>query len=345
MRSTIVCVDDEKPLLTALFEQLEIWFGGRYSIEKALSGDEAIQIVNNCLNNNRLVSVVITDYIMPSMKGDELLEEINKIDSSIKKIMITNPSSTDGIIRAINKANIYRYISKPWDAKDLMLTILEAIKSYEHEKQYAELQKKYNEIYSKNEQFQQYFDSSIQNSIEIMSKASDIKYYSIYGHSERVAKYCILIAKAMEMNESEIKYLNHAALLHDCGKLIMSDTELSELHNNINENKSVQDLRNIQIKASENILEKFNEYEKIFPVIKNQFEEYDGSGPFNVKENDIPLHSRIINVANYYDFFKNKYPEKLSSINILDKLEEFRSKKFDPKILDVFSSIIKTFES
>lgn len=344
MRSTIVCVDDEKSLLNTLSEQLEVWLGGRYSIEKALSGDEALKIIHNCINNNRPISVVISDYIMPNMKGDELLEKINKIDSSIKKIMITNFSSTDGIIRAINRANIYRYISKPWDPKDLMLTLLEAIKSYEREKQYSDLTNKFEELAEKNEKLQKNFDSNIQSFIEIISKVSDTKHYSIYGHSERVAKYCVLIGKEMQMSELELKYLNYMSLIHDIGKLAMNDDELSTLHNRTIDDKSISELRNIQIKASENILTSLIEYDRFIPIIRNQFEEYDGSGPLKIKENNIPIQSRIICISNYYDFFKNKSENKISSIEILSKLEEFRGKKFDPKILDIFSSVIKKLE-
>ena len=141
MRSTIICVDDDKLILNLLYNQLEEWFGENYYIEKALNATEGYNILDRCLKQGRDVSVFISDYIMPITKGDELLTKVKELNPKIKRIMLTGYSAMDGIINAINKAGIYRYISKPWDSKDMMLTLLEAIKSYEQDKITFELSK------------------------------------------------------------------------------------------------------------------------------------------------------------------------------------------------------------
>jgi two-component system sensor histidine kinase/response regulator len=68
------------------------------------------------------------------MKGDALLEKLHDLDPSARKILLTGQASLEGIGNAINRANLYRFISKPWEKEDLIMTINEAIKSYEQEK-------------------------------------------------------------------------------------------------------------------------------------------------------------------------------------------------------------------
>jgi signal transduction histidine kinase len=89
------------------------------------------------------IPLIIADYIMPEMTGDMLLESIYQKDKYIKTILLTGQASIQGVENAVNKANLYRYISKPWEKDDLTLTVREAIRSYLQEKtiknQYEEL--------------------------------------------------------------------------------------------------------------------------------------------------------------------------------------------------------------
>jgi C4-dicarboxylate-specific signal transduction histidine kinase len=134
----IVCVDDEKIILTGLESELDGNFGRRYDIELAESGEEALEIVQEAIEDGIEVAMVISDFIMPSMKGDELLIKIHELSPDTIKIMLTGQADTDGIANTINKAKLYRYIAKPWERSDLILTLEEALKSYEKEKKLKE---------------------------------------------------------------------------------------------------------------------------------------------------------------------------------------------------------------
>ncbi len=133
-KQAIICIDDEAIVLDALTEQLQNEFGEEYSIEVAENGDEAIEIFEEYLQNSIEIPVVIADFIMPGMKGDELLEKIFLRRPDTRNILLTGQASIQGVSNAVNKANLYRYISKPWDKDDLILTIREALRSYEQEK-------------------------------------------------------------------------------------------------------------------------------------------------------------------------------------------------------------------
>lgn len=126
----ILCIDDESIVLDSLREQLQQEFGTEYTIETAESGSEALEIFEDLQAENVEVPVIIADFIMPGMKGDELLENIHNLKPDPKKILLTGQASIQGVSNAVNKANLYRFISKPWDKDDLVLTVKEAIRSF-----------------------------------------------------------------------------------------------------------------------------------------------------------------------------------------------------------------------
>ena len=129
-KSAILCVDDEKMVLSSLKEQLKTIVGMEFKIETAESGAEALEICIEFAERQIDIPVVISDYIMPGMRGDELLERIHKISPKTVKILLTGQATLEGVANAINHANLYRYIIKPWEKEDLALTVTEAARSY-----------------------------------------------------------------------------------------------------------------------------------------------------------------------------------------------------------------------
>jgi response regulator RpfG family c-di-GMP phosphodiesterase len=148
----IICVDDEKIVLDSLKTELKKKFGDNYTIEVAESGEEALEILEEISKNDEIIPLIISDYIMPEMKGDEVLQKVKEIRPDTYSIMLTGQATIEGVTNAINKAGLYRYISKPWETNDLMMTITEALKSYEREKQ---IQKQNDDIRQQNEEIKQ----------------------------------------------------------------------------------------------------------------------------------------------------------------------------------------------
>ena len=75
-KSTIICVDDEPTVLTALKYQLKRYFGSDYYIETVDNGEEALELLDELHEDNMPVPLIISDQIMPGMKGNELLKEV-----------------------------------------------------------------------------------------------------------------------------------------------------------------------------------------------------------------------------------------------------------------------------
>ncbi|WP_445172655.1 PAS domain S-box protein [Microcoleus sp.] len=139
-KPVIICVDDEQTILDSLEIDLLKAFEDKYLIETAQSGEEALELLSELLAEQYEVPVVISDQIMPNMKGDELLRSVYAISPNSLKIMLTGQADLEAVANAINYAKLYRYIPKPWQCEDLKLTVTEAIYRYFQDKQLAEKQ-------------------------------------------------------------------------------------------------------------------------------------------------------------------------------------------------------------
>jgi signal transduction histidine kinase len=137
-KGAIVCVDDQKLVLIGLRDQLIRLVGDEYAILLAESGKEALEIFAELEREGIEIPVVICDQIMPKMQGDELLIALHTRYPKTRKILLTGEASMNAVINTVNRANLYRYISKPWDEEDLGLTVREAIRSYFQDKQLTE---------------------------------------------------------------------------------------------------------------------------------------------------------------------------------------------------------------
>jgi CheY-like chemotaxis protein len=131
----ILCVDDEKIILDSLESELSKSVGEDYIIELAESGEEALEIVEEIIEDGNQLALVISDYIMPGMKGDEVLIKIHEILPDTLKIMLTGQADANAVGNVINQAKLYQYISKPWEREDLVLTINNALSQYQNHRE------------------------------------------------------------------------------------------------------------------------------------------------------------------------------------------------------------------
>lgn len=130
----ILCVDDDTTVLVALRTLLEHALGSNFLIEIAESGEEALEIIEDLQKSDETLGVVISDFLMPGMRGDELLIEIHKRSPRTMTIMLTGQSDFDGVKKAINQANLYRFLEKPFNHEDILLTVRSALQAFSHER-------------------------------------------------------------------------------------------------------------------------------------------------------------------------------------------------------------------
>ncbi len=126
----ILCVDDESFILHSLQSELADLLGRKYVIEFAENGPEALELFTELLNDGYDIPVVISDYIMPGMKGDELLKRIYQLSPSTLNMLLTGQATLEGVANAINQAHLFKYIEKPWRKEDIRAVVTEAVELY-----------------------------------------------------------------------------------------------------------------------------------------------------------------------------------------------------------------------
>jgi DNA-binding NtrC family response regulator len=123
----ILCVDDEAIILNSLVRQLQTAFDDDYLYETAENADEALEIIEELQAEGTALLVIVSDWLMPGAKGDEFLIKVHQRFPGVVKIMLTGQADRDAIERAIDQANLYTCLEKPWQAQDLIQAIQSAL--------------------------------------------------------------------------------------------------------------------------------------------------------------------------------------------------------------------------
>ncbi|MEG4492012.1 response regulator [Microcoleus sp. D3_18_C4] len=122
-KPVILCVDDERMVLDSLRTQLAAEFGNAYTYEAAEDAEEALDVISELSDEQTHVILIISDWLMPGIKGDDLLIRIHQKHPHIIKIMLTGQADEVAIDRAKKLANLHCCLSKPWLESDLLETI------------------------------------------------------------------------------------------------------------------------------------------------------------------------------------------------------------------------------
>ena len=122
-KNFIICVDDEQSILNQLSNQLEEAFGELCMIEYAESAEEALSLMEEIKQEGGSTLVVISDQVMPGMKGDEFLEIVNTRFPDTRKVLLTGYAGLESAMYAINHADLDRYLEKPWDKQQFLAIV------------------------------------------------------------------------------------------------------------------------------------------------------------------------------------------------------------------------------
>src|SRR5574344_1106069 len=118
--SKILILDDDKIVTTALKTLLKI--EGFSGVVFFNSPNEALEYLNG-----EKPDLIISDFMMPEMNGFEFLSKAKELYSEVSMILLTGYADKENAIRAINEIGLYKYIEKPWDNDDLIITIQNGI--------------------------------------------------------------------------------------------------------------------------------------------------------------------------------------------------------------------------
>ena len=188
------------------------------------------------------------------------------------------------------------------------------------------------------------------SSLDVLSAATLDQVYALaatvdtrdpytYGHSKRVAAIAESLGKAIGLSSDDLSDLTAAAFLHDIGKVGIADIILTKPGK---PKKAEWEAIKKHCAEGAKIVQHVKELAPLAPVILHHHERYDGSGyPDMLKGEEIPLHARIISVADAYDTMTTQrpYQESVSPQKALEELERCSVTQFDPKLVEVLRRI------
>ena len=311
MHEFILVVDDSLPTLHRTAELIR---KSGAKVLEALSPVQALEIVST-----HQVAVVVSDYYMPKMDGNEMLAKLTSISPHTIKIMMTSSSNIAIAINSINEGGVYRFVRKPYDDDDLMAAVREAVRRY---KQLDAMRQDDERI------------------IHSLAEAIELKDPYTRGHCERVAGYSLQLAGALGLSIELQRDIRFGSWLHDCGKIGVPEDILNACRGLENSEMNVVTMHP---EWGANVADVANFSREIKNIVRYHHENYDGTGyPEQLKGEEIPLEARIVAIADTYDAITSDRPYR-AAMNVNEALEvmnDMRGVKFDPVLLDLFLEVI-----
>ena len=356
--ATVLFVDDEASILSSL-RRLFRPFG--YRILTAESGAAGLEIMAQ-----QQVDLVVSDMRMPEMNGAQFLEKVREKWPDTVRILLTGYAEIGATIDAINKGQIYRYVSKPWEDNDITLTVRHALqqKMLEREKlrlealtirqneelkdlnahleekvlaRTNELNKSMQSLDAAHEKLKKSFIMSVR----VFSNLIEIRNPNKSGHSRRVAELARSMAQSMGMAAADVQDVFIAGLLLDVGKIGLPDRLQDKPFSNLTFEERAEVVK-YPVKG-EMALMALEQLKGAARLIRSHRERFDGTGyPDHLSGLSIPLGARILAVAEDYDtaVMGTSFVRAMKPAQALLTIQDGRAMRYDPAVLDALQDVL-----
>ena len=336
---SILLVDDEVSITKSL---KRIFRKEDYKIFTASSGKEGLELLNTL---EEPVSLIISDQRMPEMSGVQFLEKARKIFPDAGRYLLTGYSDMDAVVDAVNKGEIHRYLTKPWNDDELLVQVRQSLERYElvlENRRLLELTSTQNrelnafnknlekkvsertlEIRQKNIELKEAnkkLEESFLDTIRLLSSLIETLNPELGRYMKHVAQLAREIAEEYGLDSEELDQIEIAGMIHDIGMLGLSKKTLL---------KDEEGMGGVELKMYRQhpaiasiCLETVERLDKVAKIVLYHHENFDGSGfPDGLKEDEIPLGSRIIGAVADYCNIIYMWPKDMKYI--FDKAKKY----------------------
>lgn len=351
----LLFVDDEENILSSL---TRLFRREGYGIFTAAGGSAGLEVLKQ-----QKISLILSDQRMPEMIGAEFLARAKEIAPDAVRIMLTGHTDIKSAMEAINRGQVYRFITKPWNDEEIKLTVKEALRNYElveENKALNELTARQNEeLRDLNQNLEKKVDERTAEVRRLYSQLNESFFDAIWAfagivevydpflgsHSKRVAAMARAVAMDMGIDEKEVDIIEAAALLHDIGLIAVPRAIMIKAVNSLSRDEAaiVQQhpvLGQEMIKGVENL-------RPVGTLIRHHHERFNGKGyPDGLSGRAIPLGARIISLCDLFDELQNKR-QSSKMVPALDILRIFLADTggfFDPDVVAVLKAQIEQME-
>jgi response regulator RpfG family c-di-GMP phosphodiesterase len=350
---TVLFVDDEVNILKAVQrllrnEPLEVLCASR--------GQEALEILAR-----HPAEVVVTDQRMPEMSGVDLLSAVRERYPDVVRMMLTGYMEMTIAVDAINRGEIFRLITKPWNDEELKATLRQACDHHDLKQEIKRLNQVTREQNFKLQDMNRNLEEKVRErtkqlaekhqelrtayvqTIGALAEAVDAKDAYTRGHSERVGVYGSKVAAEMGFPKEFIERVYIAGLLHDVGKIGVRDAVITK-PDRLSAAEYDEIMQHPEIGAR--ILEPVSFLSDIIPCVRHHHEWFDGSErgyPHRLRGDQIPLPSRIILVADTVEAMTSDRPYRgaMSLDEVVRELRKYSGSQFDPVCVDAMLRLLE----
>lgn len=350
----VLFVDDEPNILRAVQRLLR---HEPMRVICASRGAEALELVAR-----ESPHVVVSDQRMPEMSGADLLAAVRERRGDAVRILMTGCTDLATAVEAINRGEIHRIVTKPWNDDELRATLHQAFERFDLGQEIRRLNALTREQNFKLQDVNRTLEESVRErtkqldernrelrvayvqTIRALAEAVDAKDSYTRGHSERVGVYASKIARELGGFPREmIERVYIAGLLHDVGKIGVPDTVITK-PDQLTPEEYAEIKRHPEIGAR--ILEPVSFLSDVAICVRHHHEWFDGSErgyPQRLRGDQIPLPSRIIVVADTVEAMTSDRPYRrgLPLEAVVRELERFAGTQFDPAVVTACLALLE----
>ncbi len=313
---SILCVDDEDNILKALNR---LFRREPFRVLTANSGEEGLEILRSTNN----IGLILSDQRMPGMNGTTFLQSATALAPDTPRLILTGYADVHAAIEAINQGRACRFLTKPWDDDEVRQAVRDELRRYlmvqensrlnalvarqneelaeinsrleeKVRRQTTEIRRQYDETLTLNRRLKNNYDAIILSFSDLM----ELRHHQIRSHSRSVSACAGLIARLAGADEELCEQIRVAALLHDIGKIGISDRLLAMAPSDM----APGELREYQLHSvrGQTAIDSIEELREVGLLVRHHHEAYDGGGyPDALAGKRIPLGSRVIALANH----------------------------------------------
>jgi len=315
----LLVIDDEAEIRNTV-QQVLTKMG--YEVTSAESGKAGLELLEQ---SN--FSLVLCDVMMGEMSGLKVLTEIKRRNNLLPVVMMSGLGTHEMVIEAMEKGAV-DFIAKPVNFTQANKIIQKTLNPdsrvpIEYPSPVARLLRE-----------------GYLGLLQMTNHLMEVKNPYLKGHSRRVADYSSRIARALKLADSTVEVINYAGLLHDIGKIGVSDVILSKPAGLSSSEWS--DMKTHPA-LSRTIVESLQLFRAEEPLIFHHHEWFNGTGyPKGLKKDEIPLGARIISLADAYDAMTSvrPYRKPMDSGTAKDIIRKHRGIQFDPELTEVFLNVV-----
>jgi response regulator RpfG family c-di-GMP phosphodiesterase len=327
----VLIVDDEQDIRTTLHA---VFGSAGYECRMAPNGREAAKLFET-----ERSPLTITDLKMPGMDGLQLLQHVKARDADAAVIMLTGAADVRTAVESL-KQGASDFILKPVNLDQVLLAAERALERrqllMERREHQALLEYRVAEATRDLASALGELRQTYQATLEALGSALATREVGTELHSRRVHAYSIALARAHGLPESELDALGRGVLLHDIGKIGISDAILLKPGPLTPEEWTIM---RTHPEVGRQILERIPFLRDAIPVVHHHHERWDGTGyPLGLAGAAIPLGARIFAVADAFDAmtFDRPYSKAIEMDVARDRIREAASTHFDPDIVATF---------